>query len=361
MGNDTLSPESIERICRLNASLAEAATWIENRSRLTLDAYLAGGGVESWRERGNIWEDYELDAVVKCSLGRDDPAFNPDDEYAGMLAVMDTHMLKWQEKDILRWSDCTDDWWSEGLPRIEAFRQTRFCYLFHELYEHTLQYDLDTLLRIGEIEINLVLQRQRGIQLDRALLPRKGKKSYPRSIFSRFTYPSRRAPLMPKELRYARLLNQSLGEARAWIMEQARRSEKEYADIGGLEACLAEDNAYEDYAMMMEVCGCLGENHPEYMKDDDNYVVRYSEPIDNKSRRIFGRCRDPFPHNRYHAYFAPHSSQPLHRRDDTFDKIRPCGLFWNIFEEIDRDWLKMLSIGELWLNVDFVQRRIALV
>ena len=357
MGIDTLSPESIERVCRLNAALAEAATWIEERSRLTLAAYLAGGGVESWRERGDIWEDYELEAVVKCSLGRNDPAFNPDDEYADLLAVVETYMTKPQGKDILTWSDCTYDW-GEGLPRIEAFRQTRFCYLFHELYEHTLQYDLDTLLRIGEIEINLVLQRQRGIQLDRALLPRKGKKSYPRSIFSRFTYPSRRAPLMPKELRYARLLNQSMGAARAWIEEQARRSEKEYADIGGQEACPAEGTTYEDYAMMMEVCGCLGENHPEYEEDDDNIVVRYGEPIDNKNRRIFGRCRNPFYHNRYGSYFAPHTQRLL---QDDLDKIRPCGLFWDIFRATDRDWLKMLSIAKLWLDVNFVQRRIVVV
>jgi len=204
MAKDKLSHEVIERICRLNARLTEAANWTEERARLTRDAYLVGGGVENFQQRDGHWEDYRLEAIVKCSLGNDDPAFNPDDEYANIIAATTSFPLP-TEEDGLAWNDCAHDW-DEGLRRCDAFGQTRFCYLFHDIYEHTLRYDLDALLRIGEIEINLVLLRQRGISLDAALLPRKRKKSYPRSVFSQTPCGTRRDPLTCRELRYARLL-----------------------------------------------------------------------------------------------------------------------------------------------------------
>jgi hypothetical protein len=149
-----------------------------------------------------------------------------------------------------------------------------------------------------------------------------------------------------------------MSEARAWIEEQARRSEKEYADIGGLDRHLTEGNAYEDYELLMEVCGCLGENHPEHDENEDGIVVRHSEPIYKENQRVCGRSRNPFHHNRYHYAFRPAHH---YRWGDELNKIQPCGLFWDIFNKIDRDWLKMLSIGQLWLDVYFVQRRIVCV
>ena len=214
-------------------------------------------------------------------------------------------------------------------------------------------------MRIGELEINLVLIRQRGVSLDSTLLPRKRKSSYPRSVFSQTPCGGKYNPLTKRELRYACLLNQKMNEGRAWIEEQARRSEKEYVDMGGLDRHRTEDNAYEDYELLMEVCGCLGENHPEHDEEEGGIVVKHSEPIYKENQRVFGRSRNPFHHNRYHNVFTPAAYHGWW--GDALNKIQPCGLFWDIFEKIDHDWLKMLSIGHLWLDVYFVQRRIVRV
>ena len=357
MKMDTLSPEAISRIWRLNACLLTAANRTEDRAKQTQAAYLAGGGVEDYRQRGEYWEDYELEAVIKCSLGKDDPAFNPDDEYSNIIAATTSFGLP-TEKDGLAWNDCDHDW-REGSRRLDVFRQTRFCYLFHDIYDHTLHNDLDALLRIGEIEIDLVLLRQRGTELDKAFLPRKRKRSYSRSVFSQTPCASRRNPLTYRELRYARLLNKKLHEGHAWLLEQAYRNEREYGEIGGLDRHLTEDNAYEDYEMMMRVDGFLGENHPEYDENENNLVVTHNEPVYKKSQYIFGRSRNPFHHNRYGSYFTKNNKP--RSWGDNLNRISPCGLFWDIFEKADRDWLKMLSIGALWFEVCSVQRRIVQV
>ena len=356
---DTPTPEIVERVCRLNSFLVDAANWIEERARKTRAAYLAGGGVKDYQRSGDHWEDYELSAIVKCSLGSDDPAFDPDDEYANMIAVVESFMLKHEEP--LAWSDCSGGWgeglpgWHEKISRLDAFQQTRFCHLFHEIYEHALGYDLDSLARIGEIEINLILTRQRGIHLDTAVPPGNRKAKYSRNVFSRplssHLRDISRAGLTGRELCYASTLNEKMREARAWIKEQARRCEKEYGDIGGLDGQLTADNAYEDYEMMMRVCGCLGDDHPQYNEDDDNIVVSYDEALYKKNQRVFGRSRNPLHYERYGLYF------PATRFSGDI-KIYPCGLFWAIFQKADRDWLKMLSIGQLWLDFVFLQRRI---
>ena len=358
MAADTLSPEIIERICRLNACLTGAANWIEGRAKLTRDAYFAGGGKDDFQQ-DELCEDFELEAIVKCSLGNDDPAFNPDDEYANIIAAITSKSFKQPHReDGLTWNDC-DPYWGDGLPYFYfgAFSQTRFCYLFHDIYEHTLGCNLDALLRMGEIEINLVLLRQRGISLDTTLLPKKRQSSYPRSVFSQTPCGGKRIPFTYRELRYARLLNQKMDEGRAWIKEQVRRSEQEYKDMGGLDCRFTEDGAYEDHELMLHVEGYLGENHPEYDEDENNLVVTHSEAIRNKNQYIFGRSRNPFHYNRYGWGF---SKDRCSWREDLC-KVSPCGLFWDIFRKADDDWLKILSIGHLWFDVASVQRRIVQV
>ena len=348
-----MTPEAVERVCRLNVCLIKAADWIEDRAGRTQAAYFAGGGKSGWiPAEDGLQEDYELQAVVKCLLGNDAQEFNPDDEHASVIAVIEPFVRKL--KDSRTDSDDFSAYnWNEGLPDKEAFRQTRFCYLFHDIYAHALHLDIDSLLRIGELEINLALCRQRGITLDARLLPGKRLASYPRSVFSRTPQPMKRVPLSRRELRYAVLLNQEMGKAGAWIHDQARRSEKEYADMGGIDRRLTEDNAYEDYEIMLNVCGCLGENHPEHDEDDDNIIVSYDAPLYKKDQYVFGRARNPF--RRYGAYFTPRDHWALRCERG---KIQPCWLFWDIFTKLDYDWLKMLSIGKLWLDVYFMQRRI---
>jgi hypothetical protein len=222
-----------------------------------------------------------------------------------------------------------------------------------------LRHDLAALLRIGEIEINLVLIRQRGTNLAPALWPRKRKSSYARSVFARTSLMQKYEPLTVREWRYARLLNKKMAEARQWIEEQARRSEKEYADIGGLDGCFMGNEAYEDYEMIMDISGVLGKSHPEFNEDDDNIIVSYKEPLYKNNQYVFGRARNPFPSFQYGMYFSKHFDSWNHSTD--INRIRPCGLFWNIFRKMDNDWLKMLSIGGLWLDLFLIQRRIVLV
>ena len=152
-------------------------------------------------------------------------------------------------------------------------------------------------------------------------------------------------------------LNQKMDEGRAWIEEQARRSEKEYNNIGGLDRRVTEDGAYEDCELMLRIKGFLGENHPEYDEDENNLVVTHSEAIGKKSQYIFGRSRNPLHYDRYEMYF----SKDRCSWSANLCRVRPCGLFWDIFGKVKRDWLKMLSIADLWFEVSSVQRRIVVV
>lgn len=363
MKKKNLSSEIVKRVIHLNACLYKAALWIEERADRTLTAYFAGGGGSKQPWEAN-WEDFELDAIVKCSLAEDQPAFNPNNEYANLVAVVvgGQKYLQCGQADGLTWADCgagenSPDGmsaWSEGLPRIEEFQQVPFCFLFHEVFEHTLGCDLDSMLKIGEIEINLTLVRQRGLTLEGAPLPGKREDSHPRSAFSRALCSREEWRLNDRQQRYARLLNKKIAAAQAWIEEQARLGEEEYLESGEQHLGLTDSQTYEDYQMMMEVGGCLAETHPDYNEDDDNIVVQYSEPIYTEKQRIFGRGRYIFHPSRYGCHFVPGKKV----RGMPFDKITACGLFWGLYNALGRDWLKMFSIGQLWLDVALTQRRI---
>jgi len=341
-----LTPEMVGRVGRLNTFLTEAADWVEERARKTRAAYLAGGGPAAYQMGNGHWEDYELTAIIKCSLGGDYPGFDPFDEYSNLVAVAVENL---KPEDGLKWSDCAPGW-GEGLRQVDAFRTMRFCYLFHDLFEHQLRGDLDSLASIGEIEINLVLARQRGLHLE-AWLPPRSRETPARSVFNRT--PGLPKPLNSNELSRACQLNDKIREANYWIHDQAERGEKEYEELGGRDRHFTEDAAYEDYEMAASVCGCLGENHPEYDEEDDNIIVEYSEPIGKKNQRVFGRSRSFWRHRPQGEYFQ--SRFPGEAR------IPPCGLFEAVFEKTGRDWLKMLSIGQLWLDFYFLQRRIVQV
>ena len=82
-----LSPERIERLCLLNMRLEEAGTWANERAEKTLAVYLAGGGHRGKKSGERLSEDCEEEALFKCSIGDQDPAFNPDDEYGNLLAI----------------------------------------------------------------------------------------------------------------------------------------------------------------------------------------------------------------------------------------------------------------------------------
>ncbi|MDR0466292.1 MAG: hypothetical protein LBH94_02915 [Deltaproteobacteria bacterium] len=352
------SPEDIACVRRLNARFAEAADWIEKRVWRTQEAYFAGGGLIGMitPEGGEGWEDYELDALVQCFLGRSDPNFNPDDEYANLVAAVETNVTS-AEREQLFWNE-RDPGWGEFLSHAEALRREPFCLLFHALCIDELHYDFEAMRSIGEIETSLILRRQRGLDLDSALLPRKRKNSYPHGVFEQKHFSRKFKPLTWRELRYARLLNQKMEGAGRWFAEQARRSESEYAGFAGLDACITEDHAYEYCEMSLELVGALGESHPEFDEDDDNIVVRYEEPICIMDRHIFGRAGTPFHNKRFWA--RPLSSKRSYLRGpyEQLGRARPCGLFRKVFQKLDHDWLKLLSIGKLWLDVFFVQHRI---
>lgn len=380
MQKSTLNQDAIERIFCLNSYLYDAAKWVEERARLTRNAYFAGGGRhgdEYTEEEAQHYgyEDYELEATVKCSLGSDHPAFSPDDEYGNMIAVCKDNLKQYRNEvgdtNSLLWSDI--DLYNAPSD-VKNVDRAQFCYLFHEVYEHALNNDLAALTRIGEIEIDLVLQRQRIINLETELLPRN--LSSPRSVFgqSPLGHWCEFKHLSHEERDYARLLNQKMEEVSAWIEKQARRSEEEYRAIGGVDRQLS-DSAYEDYEMILRVVGVIGKKHPEYDEEDDGIVTRYTAPIFKENQRIFGRGRNLFLHNNYGAFF-PHGKRLTHDSNlwsvrqqelsswympigcDESNIIHSCGLFWNILHAVDTDWFKMLSINGLWVDVDFIQRRI---
>ena len=345
----TVSYDDIERLCKLHTQLKEASVWAKERSEKIMKTYLEGGG-RLWdtEVEPRFTEDSEIEAIVKCSLGDQDPAFNPADEYGNLLAVS-THVYN-DERD--------DEWsWNEGVDHIEALKDTRVCFLFHDIFDHQLHMDIEAVCRIGEIQTDVVFTRQRMLYLDKTQLPRKRKSSYSRSVFDRtpIRYSSyRRQQLTAREERYARLLNQYLLEAQIWINDQIRRAEEEYRMVGGLSGPI-DDTTYEDYEMRVDICPTLGENHPEYDDEDDNILVKYYEPVHKRSQHVFGRARSQF----YDPYLDHNILE--RQRDGWFEGInnlRACRLFHCLWDELGRDWLKMLSIGQIWIDVFIVHRRI---
>ena len=187
--------------------------------------------------------------------------------------------------------------------------------------------------------------------------PRKRKSSYPRSVYSRLTDSDPQWEFLKyREQRYARLLSQKIKEAHSWIYEQARRSESEYIGFGGLDGH-STDNTYEDYQMMYRFDGVLGENHPEYDEEanDSNFIVSLREPILKTNQYVLGRARKPSYEIQFGVYW------PYWIDEDYLEKTESCCMFWDLFSKLGRDWLKMLSIGQLWLDMCFVQRRIVRV
>ena len=232
------------------------------------------------------------------------------------------------------------------MPQVGALSQTRFCLLFHDIFVHQLHCDVEAASRIGEIQVDVTFSLQRMIYLDKRLLPRKRKESYPRSIFARGQDFQHRFTDTYDDHRYACRLNQCLLELRNWIYDQARRCEEEYRKIGGRDG-IVDDATYEDYEITMDISGVLGENHPEYDDNDDNIVVYYTEPVYKKNQYIFGRSRNPL-HDKWIRFSGLAS----------IDLMTPCGLLCTLWDALSGDWLKILSIGGFWCNVNIIQRRI---
>lgn len=380
MAKDPFDKENIDgRMWRLNIALYEAAKWLEERAEQTWDQYQANGCwdgtdvIDMEAEQVNSSRVsyatgmYMLTGVTKCSLGSEDPALSPYDEFGNVVAVCTNGMLLSHEKD-----------WSA--PYFEnSPEKANICRLFHKVYGHELNYDLDALTSIGEVEVNLVAELSLSLYLQPELEPRK--LTFPHSVFCRRKWNDHNAfeHLTPKERDYARLLNEKLQTASAWIEEQARRCEEEYRAMGGVDGQTVQDsaydNAYENYELFVTVSGSVGEEHPEYDEGFNDWIVSYNSSIAKESQRICGRARNLFYDDRYRCYF-PHRKQitpdnnlwslrhqelkTWHRPDgcDENNIIYTCDLFWNILCQAGHDWFKLLSISDLQIKVVFLQRRI---
>jgi hypothetical protein len=158
------------------------------------------------------------------------------------------------------------------------------------------------------------------------------------------------------------LLNQKLETAGAWLDGQLRKSEEEFWAMGGRDSFM-EGRRYEDYHLATEVAGMLGDNHPHYDdEDEENEIVRHYAPVAKQKQWIFGRCRPPDggAHDNWLStklHIVDHADIICPNRRQAL--LRPCRLFRDLWLNSGCDWLKMLSIQELWLEVIVIQRRIA--
>jgi hypothetical protein len=345
MDETRLPQKTIDRLCLLNARLEETRQWAAVRFRRTLAAYSERDDADQEQRASNIREDYEAETVISCSLGGNDPDFNREDEGGNVLARV---CARGGRNDDVRDEDALN--WNEGVPQVGALRRTRFGLLFHEIFNHQLHCDAVAAARIGEIQVDLIFTCQGQVDLDPEQLPGEKKDSYPYSVFSRLISQKPR-PLTACEQCYARRLDQAMRDAGAWLDEQAQQSEEDYRARGS--DGRVGDGGYEECVLRRRVDCVPGENHPEYMAEDDNILVTLSESLPGKNQRICDRFRHPFP-DRFGL---------IGRDGDDFlwrygVEILPCRLFCAVFDKLRRDWLKMLSIGGLWLEMDMNQRRI---
>jgi hypothetical protein len=153
-----LSVDELARIRELNRQLTEAGHWMRQRAQQCLGDYYAAGGVKRHRFDSHLTEDVEIEAKVACVLRADHPDFKDDDD--NIVAELDASVLILEE--------CAEDLrltnWNElNAGDDHPLTDVHFCYLFHDLFDHTFRKDWDKTLAVGRLWIDVVLIQQRMV------------------------------------------------------------------------------------------------------------------------------------------------------------------------------------------------------
>lgn len=166
-GLDELNETELSRLRQLNKKLTQAEEWIVSQAEKFLADYHRArnmpvpqpGALHEIKDLGNgIYEDFEIEAYVYCSLRSSHPDF--DENSDNIIATLHGDTL-------LHLRDEPNHNWNERVEALHQLSGTRFCWLFHDLCDHHLYWDWDSILSIGHVWIDVLPHIQREIYWDK--------------------------------------------------------------------------------------------------------------------------------------------------------------------------------------------------
>jgi hypothetical protein len=146
-----LGTAEIGQLRRLNQKLVETQDWIRQRAAQCLNDYFQAGGLKQHQHSEDLHEDVEVDAEIMCRLSQQHPDFDVDE--SNTVAV-----LLWCEQ-----LDDDDNWNEFRFVDQHPLSDEHHCWLFHDLCDHVLKWDLEKILSIGGLWVDIKLIQQRQI------------------------------------------------------------------------------------------------------------------------------------------------------------------------------------------------------
>jgi hypothetical protein len=141
----------------LNEKLIQAEHWIHRRVTQCRFDYYTAGGQEAANLESHVSEDFEVDASVWCVLRETHLDFKTDDD--NIVAQLSGAALLVHNEDKLGVENWNEVWEPEPHPLSDM----RFCWLFHDLFDHTLKGNWERMLDIGGVWVEVTLTQQREV------------------------------------------------------------------------------------------------------------------------------------------------------------------------------------------------------
>ena len=149
-----MTVRELARLRILNDRLQQAEHWIHRRAARCLFDYHKAGGLKVGTVDAHTVEDVEVDATVCCVLPESHPDFEPDKD--NIVATLSAGPLL-VEKNELGEGNWNEVWEHEPHPLSDM----RFCWLFHDLFDHQLKGNWDRMLDVGGVWIEVTITQQR--------------------------------------------------------------------------------------------------------------------------------------------------------------------------------------------------------
>jgi hypothetical protein len=164
----SLSNEELSALRLLNDKLREAETWVAKRAAQCVADYQNAGGLTRTQLDPQTFEDFCIEAKVRCLLSEAHPNFDPNED--NFVATLDaTHVIRGDvEMATFNFDEVRD-------ARPHPLDDMHFCFLFHDLYDHTFRGDWDKTLSVGGLWVDVELVQQRIVTWDLENLAFRGK------------------------------------------------------------------------------------------------------------------------------------------------------------------------------------------
>lgn len=197
----------INKIFSINRQICLIKDLVRKEGGAWLTHYRTTGGQEGKPICAGSVGDYGIEYTIRYSLGKNDPDYDRHNEYANRIAVQNEHidMTKSDREDSF--SELNRN---EYVPMIGKLKDTWFDYGFHDLFEHELNANWDLLLRIGEIWLELLFERQNMMNWDDKPLPNHAMQASTDSIYLKNSQYRKRPILQDNDIAYARLIDDKL-------------------------------------------------------------------------------------------------------------------------------------------------------